>query len=113
MYIDIPFTPSEEARLSAAARQTGLTPGEWIKRLALERLPTTSVDVEEEIDAKLRQWQEQDGVKLMPDIPARELFAQWAEKDARMTDEEREAEDRLWEDIEKSLALKSKISITR
>ena len=39
----------------------------------------------------------------MPDIPTRNLFARWAEEDANMTDAEREAEDRLWDDLEKSL----------
>ncbi len=35
----------------------------------------------------------------MPDVPTSTLFARWAEEDARMTNEEREAEDRLWQDF--------------
>jgi len=64
-------------------------------------VPTTD---EDDIDTKLHKWQEQDGTRLMPDIPTQTLFAQWAEEDAQMTAEEREAEDRLWEDFEKGLA---------
>ena len=102
--IEIPFTPSEEARLSAVARQTGLDPAEWIKQLALDRLPPALANSDEEIDAKLRRLQEQDNTELMPVISTHALFAQWAEEDSRMTDEEREAEGRLWKEIEKGLA---------
>jgi hypothetical protein len=99
----IDLTPSEEARLSAAARKTGLTPAEFVKRLALEHLAAVPLTAEDAVDDKLRQWQEQDGKTLTPDIPTRELFAQWAEEDAHMTDAEREAEDRLWEEFEKGI----------
>lgn len=59
---------------------------------------------EYEIDAKLCQWQEQDSPALMPDISTQALFSQWAEEDTHMTDEEREAEDLLWVDIENGLS---------
>ena len=39
----------------------------------------------------------------MPDRSTADLFAEWARGDAHMTDEERDAEDRLWEEIEKEL----------
>ena len=104
MNLEIPFTPSEEIRITAAARQAGLAPAELVKRLALEHLPPMPTNMEDELDSKLRQWQEQDGTPLMPAISTQELFAKWAEEDAQMTEAEREAEDRLWEDIEKGLA---------
>ena len=103
MNLEIPFTPIEEARLTAAAKQTGLAPAELIKRLALAHLPPVPANAEDELNAKLRSWQEQDGTPLMPNIPTQKLFAKWAEEDAQMTEAEREAEDRLWEDIEKGL----------
>lgn len=62
------------------------------------------VNTEDAVDAKLREWQEQDGSPLMPDVPAQVLFAQWAEEDAKMTEEEREAERVLWGSIEQGLA---------
>lgn len=71
--------------------------------LSEELFETKQPSPEEIVAEKLRQWQEQDGKVLMPDVPIRTLFAQWAEEDARMTDAEREAEDRLWQDIEKGL----------
>lgn len=103
MKVEIPLTPSEEARLSAAASRIGLAPEEWIKRLTLESLSADPETVDDALDAKLRQSQEQTRTPLMPDAPTKTLFAQWAEEDAHMTDDEREAEDRLWEDLEKSL----------
>jgi hypothetical protein len=99
----IDLTPAEAARLSAAARQTGHTPAELVKRLAFENLPDVPPTADDAVDARLRQWQEQDGRLLTPDVPARTLFAQWSEEDASMTDTERWAEDRLWEDFQESL----------
>ena len=103
MNLLIPFTTAEEERLIAAARRSGVVPGEFIKRLTLERLPSLSAYPEANLDAKLRLWQEQDGTSLLPEVSTRTLFAQWAEEDARMTAEEREAEDRLWEGVERGL----------
>ncbi len=60
--------------------------------------------IEDAVDAKLREWQEQDGAALMPDVPAQALFAEWAEEDSKMTEEEREAERVLWESIEQGLS---------
>ena len=100
--MQIELTPAEEARLSAAAKQNGLTPAEFIKRLALEHLPPISTTAEDEIDAKLSQWQEQDGKTLMPDVATQELFAQWAEEDAHMTPEEQAENDRIYAEIEQN-----------
>src|SRR5947207_1391707 len=99
----IDLTPTEEARLSAAARKSGLAPAEFVKRLALEHLPNASPSAETAIDARLRQWQEQDGTTLTPDISTGTLFARWAGEDARMTDAEREAEAHLWENIQSGI----------
>jgi hypothetical protein len=77
------------------------------KRLVAAHLPPIPAADNDTLDTKLRQWQEQDGIALMPDVPTQTLFAQWAEEDSQMTDEERETEDRLWEDIEKGLAQNS------
>jgi hypothetical protein len=108
MNLSIELTPSEEAKLAAAAKETGLAPAELVKKLVMEHLPAAGT-VEDDLDARLRNWQKQDGTKLMPDIPTQTLFAQWAEEDAQMTDEEREAEDRLWEDLEKGLTENSRV----
>jgi hypothetical protein len=113
MKLDIPLTPDEEARLSVEAKRNGLAPEEWIKRLALENLAEPPRHAEEEMDAKLRRWQEQTGTALLPDVPAPELFARWAEEDALMTEEEREAEDRLWEDIERGLTANKGLQLRR
>ena len=104
----IDLTPSEEARLTAAARKTGLPPAEFVKRLALEHLPEVPTTAEDTVDARLSEWQKQDGIALMPNLAARTLFAQWAEEDSHMTDSEREAEERLWEDFQDLLVVRGR-----
>lgn len=100
-HLVIDLTSDEAARLAAAAQQTGLAPAEFARKLVTEHLP--DADSMEALHAKLREWQAQDGTSLMPSVPTQTLFAQWAEEDARMTDEEREAEDRFWEEFERGI----------
>lgn len=83
------------------------------RRFRLIELPDETLPTEETLDAKLRLWQQQDGTPLLPDVPAQTLFAQWAEEDARMTDAEREAEDRLWQDMEQGLAENDSLRVRR
>jgi hypothetical protein len=69
-----------------------------------------AIDPRDRVNALLAQWQAADSTPLRPPIPTRPgetptqaLFRKWEEEDANMTDEEREAEDRLWEEIQQSL----------
>jgi len=103
MNLTIDLSPTEEARLSAAAKQRGLDAAGLVKRLVEQHLPAIQVIDASDLEAKLRKWQEQDGTKLTPDVSTQSLFAEWAEEDRSMTDEEREAEDRLWDDLEQGL----------
>ncbi len=100
MSITINLTAGEEAQLSAAATQNGLAPEALAEKLVREHLPTA--DPAYELTKKLRERQAQDRVNLMPSRSAAELFAQWDEEAAQMTDEEREAEDRIYAEIEKN-----------
>jgi len=83
------------------AMQSGLAPEAFAEKLIREHLPAAPSD--NELDAKLRQWQEQDNTKLMPSRTATELFAEWDKEDANMTEEEREAEGQLWEDFQQGI----------
>ncbi len=40
--IALDFSPTEEARISTLARQTGLAPSEYVKKLVYEHLPPES-----------------------------------------------------------------------
>lgn len=102
MTLIIDLTPSEEAQLSAAARESGLAPAELVKNLVKEHLPVVPAIDEEALDTNLREWQEQDGTKLMPDVSTQALFAQWAEEDAQLTEEERAENERIYAEIEKN-----------
>ena len=101
MDVTIALSPFEESQLCLKARQLGLPPTELIKRWITENPP--AMTPEEKVAAKLREWQEPDKAFLAPEIPAQVLFAQWAEEDALMTDEEKEEADRLWERFEKRI----------
>jgi len=109
MSLTIDLTPNEEAQLSEAAKHVGLAPAELAKKLLQEHLPGITTNEIDDLDAKLHAWQQQDGTQLMPDVPTQLLFAQWAAEDAQMTDAERQAEDHLWEDLEKGLAENSHV----
>jgi hypothetical protein len=96
----IDLTPSEEAQLSAAAKQSGLGPAEFVKKLVTERLPAAAATGGDDLDSNLRELREQDGVKLGPDTPTLQLFAQWADEDSQLTNEQREENDRIYAEIE-------------
>ena len=48
--MQIDLTPTEAARLGAAARRAGLTPAELVKRLAFEHLPDVPAPVDEALE---------------------------------------------------------------
>jgi hypothetical protein len=68
MTLTIELTPTEEARLTAAARQAGMAPTELARKLLTEHLPAVTSD--------------------SPEDPTLALFAQWDADDAQMTPEE-------------------------
>ena len=102
MSLLINLTPIEEARLSDAAMQSGLAPEEVLRKLLNDHLP--AVNPIEEMRRRVRDWQVQDNTPSPPISgtlkPTAALFQQWAEEDARMTDEEKEAQARLWRDYQ-------------
>jgi len=63
-------------------------------------------DVVFEVRKRLQQWQQEYGLPPRPDglthTPVQELFATWAEEDARLTPEEVAAEQRIWHNSQQS-----------
>jgi hypothetical protein len=101
MGLVITLSPEEERQLAEDAKQQGLEPSDYASKLLKGNLrPMTS---EEKALAKIREWQEAEGMKLGPHRTAREHFAQLEAEAASMTDEELEAEDRLWEEFMKGI----------
>jgi PHD/YefM family antitoxin component YafN of YafNO toxin-antitoxin module len=96
----------ERARFVAAIRegeldiQAGRT---WPAEEVFAELDAKYASTADMVRAKLRQWQKETNTVTSPAIPAGELFAQWAAEDVNMTDEEKEAEDRLWEDVQSGI----------
>jgi len=68
MTLTIQLTPTEEAQLTAAARQAGMEPAELARKLVTEHLPSVTPDT--------------------PEDPTLVLFAQWDADDAQMTPED-------------------------
>jgi hypothetical protein len=82
MAVTLHLTPSEEARLEAAARQQGLDPAELARKLVIERLPPDTSDEED---------------------PTIALFARWDQEDAAMTPEEIEEAKREAEEFKRNI----------
>lgn len=82
MTVTLELTPTEEARLAEASRQTGLLPEEAIHSVLDEHLPSLPVGEND---------------------PTLALFAQWNAEDAAMTAEEADAERQLWERFESNV----------
>lgn len=84
---------------------------ELVKRYQAGEIPASAratVTYEPEIEkdpilAKLHQWQSETQTQTTPEVSTRELFDQWAQEDANMTEEQRQAESQLWEEFEKGI----------
>ena len=50
--ITLDFTPAEEARVAATARQIGLAPAEYAKKLVQENLPPAQDETEAQVSAR-------------------------------------------------------------
>jgi len=72
-------SPQVEARIVQAAKRNGVDAAAVVEDLVSRYLPEPT----NESDAN----------------PTLALFAKWREEDAKMTDAEREAEDKLWDDF--------------
>jgi hypothetical protein len=83
MTLTIHLTPSEEARLEAAAKQEGLGPAELARKLVIERL------------SHVEPGEEQD--------PTVALFARWDREGAAMTPEEIEEARREAEEFKQNI----------
>jgi hypothetical protein len=100
--ITINLSPSEEARLSAAAKKAGIAPVQLAERLVREHIPSAQTETIDPTSNKIHNWQTADNSTYQPAIQATELFAQWAKEDEAMTDEERADNDRIYSEIEKN-----------
>lgn len=102
--MSIELLPETEKAIRERAAAEGMTVEALLSR-------TFAESPEERVNRKLREWQAETGFGsegARENAPLRELFQKWAEEDALLTDEEREAQDRLWVDIEASLTDRSR-----
>lgn len=102
MTLEIAPDVAREIRENAA--REGVSESDYLARLMqsarltpTDNFAVASADPAARVRALLTKLQEADGMPFAPTIPAKTLFAQWDAEDANMTDEEREAEDRIWE----------------
>lgn len=111
MTLTIDLSPSEEVQFTDAARQEGLEPAAFVKRLVAEYLPPTApTDPIAHVQTLLATWQAEDQTPTLPPVPTRPgetpteaLFRTWDEEDANTTEEEQEQQERLWEDFQKGV----------
>ena len=103
MSITVNLTPAEEAQLVAEAVGNGLDAGQLVAKVVRDHLNAPPKRTMDEVLGKLHQWQTETKTETAPSISAHELFAKWDEEAAQMTDDERDAEDRLWEDFQEGI----------
>ena len=99
MPIVIDLTPQEEERICVAARQNGLAPSEWVKKLVVANLPITAPM---QLPPEHTEAQLQDGTFSLHAASTPALFAIWALEDALLTEEERQKNERIYAEIEKN-----------
>ena len=108
--MSIDFEPHVERALRDRAASKGISVGELLERTFIEPAVTEPEDSVARVKRLIAEWQRQDGTPKLPPVPTlpgetqtQALRRMWAEEDAKMTDEERDAEDRLWEDLAPAL----------
>lgn len=102
MNLTIDLTATEEAQISSAARHAGLAPAELVKQLVKEHLPAVDTDHENDLGDTLETWQLREHVASNINDATQALFAQWAEEDEHLTDEQRQENERVYAEIEKN-----------
>jgi hypothetical protein len=112
MSLDI--SPEIEDIILERAREEGVSVNDLLAQAFAPEKHTVATPLPTEpkarVQAILAQLQAVDNTPQMPPIetlsgetPTRAMFREWEAEAANMTDEEREAEDRLWADIEMSI----------
>lgn len=111
MSLELPTEVENRVRQNAA--QEGISAGEYISRLMQSRpdnFAVSSNDPVARVNALIVKWQKADNTPVAPPAPndgtmtpSEALFKQWERENAEMTDEEREAEDHVWEGFIDSL----------
>ena len=101
------LSPEVEHQVLARARAAGTTANDYIARLLQAAVPDTSADSLARIRSLLAEWQKQDNTPIA--LPAANegalsaseaLFRQWEQEDATLTDEERQAQEELWQQFQ-------------
>ncbi len=111
MTFTIDLSPTEEAQFIDAARQEGLEPADFVKKLMRERLPSTAPsDPVAHVQALLAKWRAEDHTPTLPPVltrpgetPTQALFRIWDEEDAALTEEEQDQRERLWEEFQQGV----------
>jgi hypothetical protein len=103
------LAPDIEIAVQKYAEREGISIHELLARTFpvlpsnLTSVPSDPVNTVQEL---LRQWQRDYGLPIRPDgkthTSAAELFAQWDAEDARRLPEEVKADQRLWENLERT-----------
>ncbi len=110
--MSLELSPEVEKVVRERAAQEGVSVDDLLARtfLVLQEKALSIGDPKERVRALLTKWQTEDNTPLMPPIstrngetPTQALFRKWEEEDTKMTEEERQAEDRLWDDIQQDI----------
>lgn len=110
--MSIDLTREVESWVRQRAAAEGVSVNDLLARtFAPEKQEAQSIsDPKAHVQALRAKWQTDDQTPELPPVPMRQgetpteaLFRTWEEEDASLTDEERQAEDRLWEEFQKNI----------
>jgi hypothetical protein len=99
-----------ERLVLARAQAAGITPSDYVARLLGAGTPSAPSTPVERVRFLLQEWQQEDHTPtaaLPPNdgslTPSEALFRQWEHEDARLTDEERQAEEERWQQFQQDI----------
>jgi hypothetical protein len=105
--MSLDLNPEVESQVLERARAAGTTASEYIARLLRSDAPAPSPS---DPIARVRELRQQDDTPtaLPPPndgtmTPSEALFRQWEREDAALTDEERQAEEALWQQFQQGI----------
>lgn len=110
--MSLDLSPELESAVRERAAAEGVSVNDLLERtFAIGRQETPPVhNPRAHVQSLLDKWRATDSTPAMPTIltrpsetPTQALFRRWNEEDKLMTDEQKDEEDKLWEDIEKGL----------
>jgi hypothetical protein len=108
--VSLELNPEVERQVLERARAAGTTASDYIAQLLQAYTTIASPNPIARVHGLLNQWQFQDRSPTSAPAPndgtftaSEALFRQWEREDANLTDEERQAEEKRWQQFQRDI----------